>query len=104
MERRERHDLLPPTRPPPRSRPMHDALGSTQAVLLIGGSSEVGLAITRRLVERRAKTVVLAGRDPEALKTAADHLRAAGAETVDVVAFDALATDGHDAFVDDAFN
>ena len=82
---------------------MNDALGSPQSVLLLGGSSEIGLAITRRLVQRRAKTVILAGRDPEALKPAADDLRAAGAETVDVVAFDALATDGHDAFVDDVF-
>lgn len=83
---------------------MNDALGSPQSVLLLGGSSEIGLAITRRLVERRAKTVVLAGRDPEALKPAADDLRGAGAEVVDVVAFDALATDGHDAFVNDTFN
>jgi decaprenylphospho-beta-D-erythro-pentofuranosid-2-ulose 2-reductase len=85
---------------------VNDALGSPQSVLLLGGSSEIGLAITRRLVERRAKTVVLAGRDPEALKPAADDLRSAGAgaDTVDVVAFDALATDGHDAFVDDIFN
>ena len=82
---------------------MNDALGSPQSVLLLGGSSEIGLAITRKLVERRAKTVVLAGRDPEALKPAADDLRGAGAGTVDVVAFDALATDGHDAFVDDLF-
>ncbi|MDQ1501913.1 MAG: decaprenylphospho-beta-D-erythro-pentofuranosid-2-ulose 2-reductase, partial [Actinomycetota bacterium] len=42
---------------------MNDALGSPQSVLLLGGSSEIGLAITRRLVGRRAKTVVLAGRD-----------------------------------------
>ena len=83
---------------------MNDALGSPQSVLLLGGSSEIGLAITRRLVERRAKTVVLAGRDSEALKPAADDLRAAGAQTIDVVAFDALASGGHDAFVDDAFN
>ena len=57
---------------------MNDALGSPQSVLLLGGSSEIGLAITRRLVERRAKTVVLAGRDPEAIKPAADDLRSAG--------------------------
>ncbi|HYH49391.1 MAG TPA: decaprenylphospho-beta-D-erythro-pentofuranosid-2-ulose 2-reductase [Acidimicrobiia bacterium] len=83
---------------------MNDALGSPQSVLLLGGSSEIGLAITRKLVERRAKTVVLAGRDPESLKPAADDLRTAGASTVDVVAFDALATESHDAFVDDVFN
>ena len=82
---------------------MTDALGSPQSVLLLGGSSEIGLAIVRRLVARRTRTVVLAGRDPEALKPAADDVRGLGAETVDVVAFDALAPDGHDAFVDDVF-
>jgi decaprenylphospho-beta-D-erythro-pentofuranosid-2-ulose 2-reductase len=82
---------------------VNDALGSPQSVLLLGGSSEIGLAITRKLVQRRAKTVILAGRDPEALKPAADDLRTAGAATVDVVAFDALAPEGHDAFVDDVF-
>ena len=83
---------------------MNDALGSPQSILLLGGSSEIGLAITRRLVQRRARTVILAGRDTEALKPAADDLRAAGADTVDVVAFDALATAGHDALVDDVFS
>lgn len=83
---------------------MNDALGSPQSVLLLGGSSEIGLAITRRLVERRARTVVLAGRDPEALKPAADDLRTAGATTVDVTAFDALDTASHEAFVDDVFS
>ena len=83
---------------------MNDALAAPQSVLLLGGSSEIGLAITRRLAERRAKTIVLAGRDPEALKPAADDLRAAGATTVEVAAFDALATEGHDAFVDDVFS
>ena len=82
---------------------MNDALGSPQSVLLLGGGSEIGLAITRRLVARRARTVILAGRGPEVLKPAADDLRAAGADSVDVVAFDALATDTHDAFVDDVF-
>ena len=82
---------------------MNDSLGSPQSVLLLGGSSEIGLAITRRLVERRARTVILAGRDPESLKPAADELRPT-VDTVDVVAFDADDTAGHDAFVDDVFN
>jgi decaprenylphospho-beta-D-erythro-pentofuranosid-2-ulose 2-reductase len=80
-----------------------DALGSPQSVLVLGGSSEIGLAITRRLVQRRAKTVILAGRNPEALKPAADDLRAAGADSVDLVPFDALATESHDGFVADVF-
>jgi decaprenylphospho-beta-D-erythro-pentofuranosid-2-ulose 2-reductase len=83
---------------------VNDAFGSPQSVLLLGGSSEIGLAVTRRLVQRRTRAVVLAGRDREALKSTADELCHLGAETVDVVAFDALATDGHAAFVDDVFS
>jgi decaprenylphospho-beta-D-erythro-pentofuranosid-2-ulose 2-reductase len=82
---------------------VNDALGSPQSVLLLGGGSEIGLAITRQLVGRRARTVVLAGRDPAALKPAADELRQLGAATVDVLSFDALDPGGHDAFVDDTF-
>src|SRR5207249_6394926 len=94
---------VPPSAPRPGGFTMTDALGSPQSVLILGGGSEIGLAITRRLVERRARTVVLAGRQPEALKPAADDLRQAGATTVEVVAFDALDAAGHDAFVDEVF-
>jgi decaprenylphospho-beta-D-erythro-pentofuranosid-2-ulose 2-reductase len=81
-----------------------DALGSPQSVLALGGGSDIGLAILRRLVARRARTVVLAGREPEALKPAADELRALGASAVEVVAFDALDPPGaHERFVDDVF-
>jgi decaprenylphospho-beta-D-erythro-pentofuranosid-2-ulose 2-reductase len=81
-----------------------DALGSPQSVLALGGSSEIGLAIVRRLVERRAKTVVLAGRQPEGMKPAADELAGLGATTVEVAAFDALDPASHPGFVDDVFD
>jgi decaprenylphospho-beta-D-erythro-pentofuranosid-2-ulose 2-reductase len=81
-----------------------DALGSPQSVLALGGGSEIGLAILRRLVGRRTKTVILAGREPEALKPAADELTGLGATTVEVVAFDALHTASHPGFVDDVFD
>jgi decaprenylphospho-beta-D-erythro-pentofuranosid-2-ulose 2-reductase len=81
-----------------------DALGSPQSVLALGGGSDIGLAILRRLVARRARTVVLAGREPDALKPAADELRALGASTVEVVAFDALdPPEAHERFVHDVF-
>jgi decaprenylphospho-beta-D-erythro-pentofuranosid-2-ulose 2-reductase len=81
---------------------MKDALGSVQSVLVLGGGSDIALATVRKLVERRARTVVLAARDPESVRAAADELRAAGA-TVETVAFDARDTDAHDAFVADVF-
>ena len=83
---------------------MTDALGSPQSVLALGGGSEIGLAILRRLVGRRAKKVILAGREPEALKPAADELTGLGATTVEVVAFDALDTASHPAFVGNVFD
>lgn len=83
---------------------MTDAFASPQSVLVLGGGSEIGLAVVRRLVARRARTVVLAGREPERLKPAADELLGLGATTVDVVAFDALEVAGHDRFIDEVFD
>lgn len=82
---------------------MRDALGSVQSVLLVGGTSEIGLATARALVQRRARTVVLAARSPDRGEQAAAVLRAAGAERVDVLAFDALDTRAHEQMVDEAF-
>lgn len=74
---------------------MQDALGSVQSVLVLGGGSEIGLATAEQLVRGRARTVVLAARDPARLGTAVERLTAAGATTVDAVAFDATATSTH---------
>ncbi len=82
---------------------MRDALGSPQSLLLLGGTSEIGLATARALVARRTRTVVLAGRRPEALEAAAEDLRALGARRVGVVAFDADDTASHAAVAERAF-
>jgi decaprenylphospho-beta-D-erythro-pentofuranosid-2-ulose 2-reductase len=68
---------------------MRDALGRVQSVLLLGGTSEIGLAIVRALLVERPARVVLAGRSPEALERAAAGLRTAGAPDVRCVAWDA---------------
>jgi len=83
---------------------VRDALGNVQSVLVLGGGSDIALATVHRLVERRARTVVLAAHHPDRLVDAADALRAAGATTVEVVPFDADATDTHSALVDDLFD
>jgi decaprenylphospho-beta-D-erythro-pentofuranosid-2-ulose 2-reductase len=80
-----------------------DAVGSVQSVLVLGGGSDLGLAIARELVSRRARTVVLAGRDPQRFATGAGELRAAGADRVETMAFDATDFASHGGFVDDAF-
>src|SRR5918997_803508 len=82
---------------------MRDALGDPQSVLVLGGTSEIGVATARALAARRARTVVLAARDPARCSAAADAIRAAGAERVEAVAFDARDTASHPAFVDDVF-
>jgi decaprenylphospho-beta-D-erythro-pentofuranosid-2-ulose 2-reductase len=75
-----------------------------QSLLLLGGTSEIGLATARALVSRRTRTVLLAGRRLEALDSAAEELRATGAERVEVLAFDADDTASHAAFADKAFS
>lgn len=82
---------------------MKDALGEPQSLLLLGGTSEIGLATARSLVARRARTVVLAGRNADALETPASELRALGAERVEVLAFDSDDTESHAAFAEGAF-
>jgi decaprenylphospho-beta-D-erythro-pentofuranosid-2-ulose 2-reductase len=82
---------------------MNDALGAPQSVLVLGGSSELARAILRRLVARRARTIVLAGRDPERLKETAAELLAVGAEVVETLPFEATETAGHQGLIDDVF-
>ena len=69
---------------------MRDAFGRVQSLLLLGGSSEIGLAIARRVVADGCRTVVLAGRSTEAMGPGADELRTAGAGSVSLLAWDAL--------------
>ena len=69
---------------------MNDAFNHPQSALVLGGSSEIAGALVDRLVADGCRTVVLAGRDPEALEAAATRARSHGAETVRIVVFDAL--------------
>ncbi|MFF7437808.1 decaprenylphospho-beta-D-erythro-pentofuranosid-2-ulose 2-reductase [Streptomyces sp. NPDC008122] len=74
---------------------MKDAFGAPQSLLVLGGTSEIGLATARRLIARRTRVVRLAGRPSPALTAAADSLRALGAD-VRTVPFDALDTESHE--------
>ncbi|MGZ6803487.1 MAG: decaprenylphospho-beta-D-erythro-pentofuranosid-2-ulose 2-reductase [Nocardioidaceae bacterium] len=73
-----------------------DALGRPGTVLVLGGASEIGLAVARALVARGARTVVLAGRDVAALRA----LQLPGA-SVDAVEFDADDVTTHQGVLDD---
>ncbi|HEX3622170.1 MAG TPA: decaprenylphospho-beta-D-erythro-pentofuranosid-2-ulose 2-reductase [Acidimicrobiales bacterium] len=82
---------------------MNDAHGSPQTVLVFGGTSDIARSVLDRLVDRRARTVVLAGRDASGLEKVAGELRGRGVTTVDTVAFEATATETHAALVDGVF-
>jgi decaprenylphospho-beta-D-erythro-pentofuranosid-2-ulose 2-reductase len=83
---------------------MIDATGRPQSVLVLGGSSEIAQAIVDRLVPARCRTVVLAGREGPRLSAAVDRAKAAGADVVESVPFEATDSAGHPAFVDRAFD
>jgi decaprenylphospho-beta-D-erythro-pentofuranosid-2-ulose 2-reductase len=83
---------------------MQDALGAVQTVLVLGGGSDIARSTLRLRVTPRARTVVLAARDVDALGPTIGELRALGATTVETVPFDARDTPSHTAFVDHVFD
>lgn len=76
--------------------------GYPRSVLVLGGGSDLGLAITRALVARGARSVILAARHPDALDEEVTSLRAAGT-TVETIPFDAEQVDTHESVVATAF-
>ncbi|MER6608530.1 SDR family NAD(P)-dependent oxidoreductase [Streptomyces sp. NPDC000927] len=81
---------------------MKDAFGASQSLLVLGGTSRIALATARRLVAARTRTVRLAGRPSPALESAAEELRAYGAD-VSTVDFDALAPETHETVLGKVF-
>ena len=79
---------------------MDNALGEPQTIILLGGTSEIGLAIVRELLSPTTRTVVLACRDTDAGERAAAGLRHHSL-SVDVVRFDAIDTDSHSELIRD---
>jgi decaprenylphospho-beta-D-erythro-pentofuranosid-2-ulose 2-reductase len=79
-----------------------DAVGNPQSLLLLGGTSEIGLAVAEKFARSRPLRVVLAGRPGTRLDDAAGRLRAAGA-TVSTLPFDARRPETHAEVVEKAF-
>ncbi len=79
---------------------MDNAFGQPQTILLLGGTSEIGLAIIRRLIAPTTRHVVLACRVPSAASDQADALRRDGL-AVHTIAFDAADSGNHEALVRD---
>jgi decaprenylphospho-beta-D-erythro-pentofuranosid-2-ulose 2-reductase len=80
-----------------------DGLGDVQSLLVLGATSEIAQAITRRLVDRKCRRVVLAARHPDALAAFAGELRGHGV-AVETLDFDADRTDEHAAVIAKAFD
>jgi decaprenylphospho-beta-D-erythro-pentofuranosid-2-ulose 2-reductase len=81
-----------------------DAVGNPQTILLLGGTSEIGLAICERYLQNAHARIVLAampgdpGRDD-----AVAQMKAAGARSVELIDFEATDTDSHPKMIDQAF-
>lgn len=73
-------------------------------VLVLGGTSEIALAIVAQLQSRSPRQVLLAGRDPAALREASGALREGGCDVREPVVLDALDIAGHDAALEQAFS
>jgi len=74
--------------------------GLLSRVLLLGGTSEIGLAILAALDLGQGTEVILAGRDEQRLAAAGKEL----SRPVRIVSYDAADVDGHQAFIDGLFS
>ncbi|MFH5823413.1 decaprenylphospho-beta-D-erythro-pentofuranosid-2-ulose 2-reductase [Georgenia sp. AZ-5] len=81
---------------------MIDSVGTPQSVLLLGGTSDIGLALVRALVARRPARVVLAARPSPRRDEAVAALSGAGHEVV-ALDFDAEDVASHPAVIEAAF-
>lgn len=81
---------------------MLNAVGQAQHILLLGGTSEIGLGIVEEFLKRGSAKVSLAARkDSPRVERAVEKLTNAGGD-VEVLDFDALDTDSHPGVIDAA--
>ena len=81
---------------------MIDALGNPRSVLLLGGTSDIGLAVVERLSPQRSLQVTLAARPGPRRDAALDRLHRRGHQ-VRVVDFEATDLSSHARVVDESF-
>jgi decaprenylphospho-beta-D-erythro-pentofuranosid-2-ulose 2-reductase len=81
-----------------------NAVGNPQTVLLLGGTSEIGLAICAEYLKKGPLRVVLAALpDDPRREDAVLAMKSAGASRVDLIDFDALSFDDHGTTIDAAW-
>jgi decaprenylphospho-beta-D-erythro-pentofuranosid-2-ulose 2-reductase len=82
-----------------------DAVGNPQAILLLGGTSEIGLAICERYLQNAHARILLAAMpDDPGRDAAVAQMKAAGARSVELIDFEATDTDSHPKMIDAAFS
>ena len=82
---------------------MLDALGRPQSLLLLGGTSDIAVAIARRYLSAGPLRVVVAARPSAARDSVVATLRDAGAD-VEAVDFEARDTESHRALVEEVWS
>jgi len=81
-----------------------DGVGNPQGILLLGGTSEIGLAICERYLRDAPARIVLAALpDDPRRDDAVAQMKSAGAKSVELIDFDAVKTNTHPAVLDEAF-
>lgn len=81
-----------------------DAVGNPQTILLLGGTSEIGLAICERYLQNAHARIILAAMpDDPGRDDAVAQMKAAGARSVELIDFEATDPDGHPKMIDQAF-
>ena len=81
-----------------------DAVGNPQTILLLGGTSEIGLAICERYLRNASARIVLTALPDDPLRdNDVAQMKAAGAKSVEVIDFDAVDTESHPKVIDAAF-
>jgi decaprenylphospho-beta-D-erythro-pentofuranosid-2-ulose 2-reductase len=82
-----------------------DAVGNPQTILLLGGTSEIGLAICERYLQNAHARIILAAMPGDPGRDAAvAQMKAAGARSVEMIDFEATDPDSHPKTIDEAFN
>ncbi|GFG98786.1 decaprenylphospho-beta-D-erythro-pentofuranosid-2-ulose 2-reductase [Mycobacterium timonense] len=82
-----------------------DAVGNPQTILLLGGTSEIGLAICERYLQNAHARIVLAAMPNDPSRDAAvAQMKAAGARSVELIDFEATDPDTHPKMIGEAFN
>ncbi|AOS90399.1 decaprenylphospho-beta-D-erythro-pentofuranosid-2-ulose 2-reductase [Mycobacterium intracellulare] len=81
-----------------------DAVGNPQTILLLGGTSEIGLAICERYLQNAHARIVLAAMPNDPGRDAAvAQMKAGGARSVELIDFEATDPDTHPKMIDQAF-